>query len=125
LGHQSREARDIDPGRVRSRLRLTKVQLTGKPDFIAPSNEIVGGLLGSERGFGQFEPFPVGRVDQINTGNPGDERNLSTPTPLLGGKVLFQSLVLQAAEATEEIYLPGSNPQIDIELLDRRGVLIT
>jgi hypothetical protein len=62
---------------------------------------------------GQLEGFPVRGEGQVRIGDAGYQQDLRAVPRLLGGKILLERLVLQAADAAEEIDLPLADPEVD------------
>ena len=108
----------VHPCRIDSRLRLSKLQFGREPDVVTLPDQIVGGLLGIQGGLGQLEGFPVRREGQVRVGDPGHQQDLRAVPRLLGGKVLLERLVLQAADAAEEIDFPLADPEVDVVFRD-------
>ena len=116
LRHQLRVAGDVSRAASTWRLGLTQVQFGREPDVITPPDQIVGGLLRLQGGFRQFEVFPVRGQGQIGVGHCGHQQDLCAAAGLLRGQVFFQRPIFQAADAAEEINLPGTDTEIDIVL---------
>ena len=90
-----------------------KVQFGREAKIIAPFDQIVGALLRLEGGFRQLEILPIRSQGQIRVGDRGNQQDLRAAAGLLGGQVILQGLIFQAADAAEEVDFPGGDAEID------------
>ena len=119
LSRQSGVNGEIHPRRIHPGLRLAKVQFGRETDVEAPPDQVVGCLLGIEGGSGEPEVFPIRGEGQVRVGDCGYQQDLRAAAGLFGGKVFLQRRVFQAADAAEEVDLPGADPQVDVVLRRR------
>ena len=81
--------------------------------------KLVGRLLARQGILGELQPLPVGGQGQVGAGHLGHQADLDAAPRLLGGEVLLQRLVLQAAHPAEQVELVGADAEADVVLLDR------
>ena len=112
LRRQLRETGNVSPGSIHLRLRLIKIQFGGEPNIIAPFDQIVGALLRLKGGLRQLKVFPISGKGEIRVGDRGHQQDLRAAAGLLRGEVLLQRPIFQAADAAEEVDLPGNDAQI-------------
>ncbi len=82
----------------------------------------MGRLLAGEGPLGEPEPVPVRGQGHVGVGHFGQERDAGPGLGLLGGEVLLQGPVLEAADAAEEVQLPGGDAHRGAVLLGDHGL---
>ena len=92
-------------------------------DVPAALDEIERGLLRLERGLGQAQALGVGGEPQVARRDRGHQRDAQPRARLLGGEVLLERARLQAAQAPEQVDLPGQEPDVDRVLLGGLGAV--
>ena len=65
--------------------------------------QVVGGLNGSKGLAGQRELFVQLAFGEVLNGHLRNQRDVHAPAGFLGGKIIFESLLIETAHATEEV----------------------
>ncbi len=119
LGHQTDIAGDIHPGGIHLAPGTVEIQFGPQPHFLTPSDQIISRLLILKGRPGQPEILLIGGQGHIRPGNRRYQQDPGTAVGLRGGQVRLQGLVLETAQAPEEIDLPGKDPQVHVVLFRR------
>ncbi|MNN53995.1 hypothetical protein D3C81_1687850 [compost metagenome] len=107
LGHQAAVLGQADLGAFHGRARLAQGQGIGDADIEAALGECVAFLVGLEGIPGQLQQGLVRLPVEVGGGHRGHQADLGAAARLFGGEVLLQRLLVEAAQAAEEVQLPG------------------
>ncbi|MCY1298993.1 hypothetical protein D9M70_485070 [compost metagenome] len=107
LGHQAAVLGQADLGAFHGGARLAQGQGIGDADVEAALGEGVAFLVGLEGIPGQLQQGLVGLPVEVGGGHRGHQADLGAAARLFGGEVLLQRLLVEAAQAAEEVQLPG------------------
>ncbi len=103
LRHQPRVLLDVHPRTVDSAARLTQLQRRGDPDVETALGQTKALFIGLQGIAGDLQQCLVGLQGQPGIGDTGDQTDLGAALGGLAGEELFQRLVAQAAQATEQV----------------------
>mgnify|MGYP000455771988 CR=1 FL=1 len=111
LGHLAGVACQCHAGVFHRGPRLAQVESRGHANFVAARGELEALLVCAQGVLGELEQFLVGLPGQVGVGHAGHQADLGTAPCLFGGEVLLQGFFAQAAYATEQVQLIGTDPE--------------
>ncbi len=107
LRYQASVLLDVHPRTVDGAARLTQLQRRSDPDVETALGQTKTLFIGLERIASDLQQSLIGLQRQPGIGDTGDQTDLGAALCGLAGEELFQRLVAQTAQTTEQVQLPG------------------
>ncbi len=113
LGNQLHVTGKIAAGDFHLTLDTAEVQHGSHAGIKTFVHQFVSQLLCFQRFYGKLEGFPVCGQSKPGLGHGGRQHELGAYAGLIGSQVFRKRRIFEAADAAEEIDLPGRHPEID------------